>query len=363
MRRRTLLATAGIGLSAGCSGFLPDSEGTPTDETTDAPAPTPTDGSAPTPPTDPTVTSDTGTTDEPTATPHPRADEVIADARAHLAAAHETYVAFAGEDATSILDVTAAVDVSIGGVSNEVSAARSDLADAPGRANEPQQRTIEALGNVGTLLERGIRCQSELQNAEESLSYVLDRVYAEQLTRVPNRIDQLRSEQDLAREHFDVVAGETAAADVDAFEPITTATYEDKISQFEAELTAFEALPDPLLATWRGLRAFIDASNQYLGESYVDAGQRYPTAVTELQAAADGLAAIDRPDSLASRLEALTSVTSALAAASVDLQAAAEAGQEGRRDDREAAFAAAESHLRSSSVAVERLDTVQELLE
>jgi len=392
MRRRTLLATAGVLCAAGCSAFrietgteTGDSTDTATDTDGATPAPTegpptetPTQG-APDPTTDATDT-DTATateTEEPTETATPteaerEAARQLDRARSRLSTALTEYVAFAAEtdgsgeddgEGPTLLDVDASVSVTVADVTNPVSRARQALADVPEDASADQQATVEALRGVATFFDRGVRCQAELYDAYQNFVFVVDRLYAENTGGVPSEVASLRSETERAQEFFDTLAAETGADDTTAFEGLDEATYTGKVDQFEAELDAFPTIADALTAFRSALETFLDAVDDYESGSYRDPREEFPDAASDFRTAARTLGALDAPDSVADTVADLVSAAEALAPACDDLAAASRAGFTGSSSNREDRFEAAQEHLRSSDVAVENFDTVAELVE
>ena len=395
MRRRTLLATAGVLWSAGCSAFRIET-GTETGGSTDAATdtdgstPAPTDGpptesptrSAPeqtTEATDTDTATDTETeTATETATPSEAEREAtrqIDQARSRLSTASSEYVAFAAEtdgadsgsggdgEGPTLLDVDASVNVTVADVTNAVSRARQALDDVPEEASADQQATVEALRGVATFFDRGVRCQAELYDAYQDFVFVVDRFYAENTGGVPDEIANIRSETDRARGYFDTLAAETSADDTTAFEGLDETTYTGKIDQFEAELDAFPTIADALSAFRSALETFLDAVDDYESGSYRDPREEFPDAASDFRTAARTLSAFEAPGSVTDTVTDLVSAAEAFAPACDDLAAASRAGFTGDSSDREDRFEAAQEHLRSSDVVVENFDTVAELVE
>jgi hypothetical protein len=374
MRRRTLLATVGAGLAAGCSESIPLlDEDTPasTDSTPQTREPP---ESPPTETADPTAT-DAETTEEPTETETPnraerRGAEVIGNARDQLGDAYDAYVAFAdaggdGSEAgtATLLDVTVATEVTFSRVTGPVGEARSTLEELPRRASGEQYQASRRLRGVATVLDQGIRCQEDLRSAYEEFDFVVGRIYADNTGTVPNALGRMRTAQSAATEHLDAIESGSAVEDVGAFDRIDASTYEAKVDQLRRAASAFETLPDALAGVKRGLDAFRGAGQSYRNEQYLSAEREFETASSELRPASDTLAGVEAPSPMADVVTDLAGVTDALALAALDLETAADAGSRGEREGRETALADAKAHLRESDVAVERLDVVQRLLD
>jgi hypothetical protein len=375
MRRRTLLATVGAGLAAGCSESIPLLDGTEAPANTDS---TPQDGESPSesPPTETAeaTATDAEPTEEPTETETPnraerRGAEVIGTARGHLGDAYDAYVAFAtasrdsGGSQPTLLDVTVATEVTFSHVTGPVGKARSTLEELPRRASGEQIEASRRLRGVATFLDQGIRCQDDLRGAYEEFDYVLGRIYADSTGRVPNALGRIRTTRSAAAGHLDTIERETAVEDTDAFDRLTASAYEAKVDQLQRAVSAFEVLPDALANVKRGLDAFRSATQDYRNERYLSAEQTFPTAQKELRSASDTLGTLDAPEPMTDDITDLAVVTDALALAAVDLETAASAGSRGERQNRETALADARAHLRASDVAVARLEIVQRLLE
>lgn len=387
MRRRTLLTTAGVLVSAGCSA-LQGGDGTDTDAATDTDTQSETDTTAPTDTTtapsgtdtlsepapttgteSPTAT-DTETTTEPeeTATPSRAEREAAREldrARTKLSDALTEYVAFApsGTSDPTILSVDASVNVTIADVTNPVSEARSSLDRVTDRASSEQQATAEALRGVATFLDRGVRCQAKLYDAYQDFTFVVDRLYAENTGGVPDEIANIRDETADARGFFDTLTAESDASDTTAVDDLDEGTYADKVGQFEGELDAFPIVADGLGAFRRGLETFLEAAENYLGGDYREPRETFPEAADDFRTASQTLSALSAPPSIADTVADLVEVAEAIAPACDDLAEASRAGFTGDSSDREDAFEAAQAHLESSDVAVENFDTVEELVE
>lgn len=385
MRRRTLLATTGVLVTAGCSA-LRGGDGTDTDAATDTATGTGTDAptetqtpptstetlSEPAPTTDgtETTTTDAATETEPEETPTPtraerRAAREIDSARSKLSEALAEYVAFAhsSESEPTLLSVDASVNVTIADVTNPVSAARTALDEVPEQASSDQQATVDSLRGIATFLDRGVRCQATLYDAYEDFVFVVDRFYAENTGGVPDEIANIRAETADARGYFETLTAESDPSDTTAFDGLDEATYTDKVGQFRAELDAFPIISDGLTAFRRALETFLEAADDYLDGDYRDPREQFPEAADDFRTAKQTFTAINVPRSVAAPVANLVSISDALAPACDDLAAAARAGYTGDSSDREDAFAAAQAHLESSDVAVEKLDTVEELVD
>ena len=383
MRRRTLLATAGVLVSAGCSA-LQGGDGTDTATDTDTQSETdtaaPTDTTtapsgtdtlsepAPTIGTESPTATDTTTEPEETATPNRAEREAAREidrARTKLSEALTEYVAFApsGTSDPTILSVDASVNVTIADVTNPVSEARVSLDRVTDRASSEQQATVEALRGVATFLDRGVRCQAKLYDAYQDFTFVVDRLYAENTGGVPDEIANIRDETADARGFFDTLTAESDAGDTTAFDDLDEATYADKVGQFEAELDAFPTVADGLTAFRRGLETFLEAAENYLGGDYREPRETFPEAADDFRTASQTLSAVSAPPSIADTVADLVEVAEAIAPACDDLAEASRAGFTGDSSDREDAFEAAQAHLESSDVAVENFDTIEELVE
>jgi len=379
MRRRTLLATAGTMLFAGCGDIAEEvpvvgGDGTETGTTTTGP--TTTETSVPTETETETLTDTPTETETPTGTETPTetetptpsqaertAAEQITTARDFLSDALSAYVGFAEDEESTLLDVDASVDVTPSAVTQPVSDARTALDEVPDGANAEQETTVAQLRGVGTVLGQGVRCQADLYDAYEEFLFVVDRIYAESLAGVPDNIGQLRSERDRAQGFFDTLEADSGAADMTAFEDISESTYTDKVEQFRAELDAFSEIADAMTTFRRGMDALEEAISAYREENYRTAREEFPTADSELAAVSDRLLALEAPDSVAEKVSEIVTVTNVLANGSREMARASRAGFEGRSSDRRDAFEAAEAAFRESEFVVDTIDSVENLID
>ena len=369
MRRRTFLATAGALVSAGCSEVIPPPETTVTsgtDSTTDG-TPSdalPTDGSGPTPTgTDSTTDQQTETQTDTPSTPERDAAEGIETARESLADAVTAYQAFADADDATLLDVTAATKVSVSDVTGLASDARNALDKIETKANADQTDTIDRLRGVADFLTNGIRCQANLYNAHAKFTFVVGRIYAESFAQIPGQVSQMRDSRETATGHFETLQAATDQSDVQALDALSTDGYSEKVAQFERELTAFSTFAETSETITDGLEAFQDGNDEFTNDNYDDAAAKYDTAVEQFESAIDALNGLDTPESIAAEIADLVSVMDALASGSTTLAEAARAGDEYEWDTYDAKFEEGITELKSSQIAVNRFDSVSDVIE
>jgi hypothetical protein len=381
MRRRSLLATAGFVLLAGCGqgpGTGQDTTDGETTATTTTPPGTTTTGQQTTEtaqtetlsepqPTEQTTQTETATeTETETSTPSQAertATDRIETARGHLSDALDAYLAFLDAEDPSLLDVDASVRVTVSNVSNPVSQARSALNEVPQGANDHQQDTVDKLRGVAAFLNQGIRCQAELYDAYDEFQFVVERIYNENLAGVPDDIGRIRQEKDRASDFLDTLEADSDSSDVSAFEGISGSVYNRKVEQYGAEIDALTTLADAMTDFREGMDAFGDAVDAYEGRDYRDARELFPTADEEFGVASDTLSSMDTPESVADTVSELADVTRVLSNGSRDMARASRAGFEGRAGDRNDAFEAAEEDFQSNEIVVGRIDSVEELLD
>jgi hypothetical protein len=360
MRRRTLLATAGVLATAGCSEILPPPRETETDDNgTDA---TTTSDSLP----DEVGTTESATTTEQGPdTPSQVEQEtaaVIETARGHLRPAYEAYVGFAEAEDATLLDVTAATQVGVDRVTRNASEARSALDEAPEFAPEQQRETIEGLHGMAVFLGAGIRCQLDLHKTYQQFTFLIDEFYRERFVDVDVRITELRNRWDETATHFQRIRKETAPEHAAAFDPISESDYQEKFDQLERAVTGFDTLAD-VAETWpKGLQAFESATSNYYGENYRTAAEKWSTAATEIQAAHDDLTAMTAPESVIDLVAELRTVTDAVGTGAEKLAEAADLAAQVRWQDHKEPRDEGVAELQTSEVAVERIEPVSKLV-
>jgi hypothetical protein len=365
MRRRTILATVGALFSAGCSEIVPPPQTTVTDG---APGSATDETATGTVPTDTLQTTDgseqttDGPTDTATDTPSETEREVadaIETAHGHLTDSLSGYLAFAETSDPTLLDVTAATNVSVSNVTSPASDARQVLDGAPRYVDED----VERLSGVADFLTSAIRCQSNLEGAYSKFEFVHGRLYAQQFATLPDQLSQLRERRDTAERHLEALQSETERTDMQAFDPLSEDDYDRKVEQLQREVTAFDTLADTVETVVDGLEAFIDGNDDFTDEDYDSAAEFYATATQSFSTANDALTALDTPESLASTVSELVSVTNALATGAHDLADAASAADEYEWDTHDQEFESAVSQLRTSEVAVDQIDSVGEIIQ
>lgn len=382
MRRRSLLATAGLVLFAGCEqgpGTGTDTTDAETTATTTGQQGTSPPGAATTSPdaatetlsepqpTEQTTQTDTATETETETATRSRAERRAADqidtARGHLSDALSAYLTFVDAENPTLLDVDASVSVTISDVTAPISEARTALNEVPQGANEDQQATVDELRGVATFLDQGIRCQAQLYFAYDEFQFVVERIYNENLAGVPDDIGRIREKKDRASGFFETLQSDSDPSDFAAFEDISQNTYTRKVDQFDAEIAAFTTLADAMTAFRDGMDAFNEATDAYVSRNYRDARELFPTADEEFGVASDTLSSMDAPESVAGTVSELVDVTRVLSNGSQDMARASRAGFEGRTGDRNDAFEAAEEDFQSNEIVMNRIDSVEELLD
>jgi len=367
MRRRTFLATTGALLSAGCSEIVPPPGTTEASETTGSPSEAatgtpsdgvPTAGTTTDPGPDPTTDQPTETTTETPSEAERAVAEALSTARSLLSDSLAAYRAFADTDEPTLLDVTAATQVSVSDVTSLASDAREVLEEAPRYVDED----VQHLQGVADFLTTGIRCQSSLNSAYSRFEFVRGRVYAEDFASLTRQLDDLRDRRDNAGDFLETLQSETGRSDMQAFEPLSADDYDAKITQLQREVSAFGTLADALETMGSGLETFIDGNDEFTDDDYDDANELYATANQAFRTANEALTTLDTPNSLTDAVSELRSVTDALAAGTQDLVEAAAAGDEYEWETYDAEFADAVSELRASQVAVDEIDSVADII-
>lgn len=382
MRRRSLLATAGLVLFAGC-GQGPGTDttdGEPTATTTGQQGTSPPDSETTTTesptetlsdpqPTEQTTRTETDTaTETETATETPtqaerEATDQIETARGHLSDALSAYLSFVDVESPTLLDVDASVEVTVSDVTGPVSEARTALNEVPQGANADQQDIVDKLRGVAAFLDQGIRCQAQLYLAYDEWQFVIERIYNENLAGVGDDIGRMGDRKDNANGFLETLQSDSDSADVAAFDGISGSRYTQKVDQFEAEIDAFTTLVEAMRAFREGMDAFDEATDAYESRDYRDAREEFPTADEEFGVASDTLSSMDPPESLADQVSELTEVTRVLSNGSQDMARASRAGFEGRSGDRNEAFEAAEEDFESNEIVRERIDSVEQILD
>ncbi|MFB6180063.1 MAG: hypothetical protein ABEI77_10100 [Halorientalis sp.] len=371
MRRRTLLATAGVLFTAGCSEIIPPPQTTVTTRTNAANGTdeTPPPTSAPTTQADTTETPN-ATTDQPTQTSTDtptEAERVAAQAikggRRRLSESLDAYLSFAKVSDPTLLDVTAATQVGVSDVTKYAGKARTRLKDVPAGATPAQHTTADRLDAVAQFLTTGIRCQSSLNSAYSKFDYILGRIYAERFAALPGEIDQLRERRDNANQFLGTLQSETDRADMQAFDRISASQYDQKVTQLQREVTAFGTFADTSDTLTGGLSDFGEATSDFIDDDYGSARDLYSSANEQVESAIQTFEALDLPSSVTTEFSDLLSVLKALSAGSQHLTAAARAGHDYEWDTYDAEFKQGVSELQSSQVAVDRLDSVNTLVE
>jgi len=365
MRRRSLLVTAGTVLTSGCSSILPAPETTVEETTaaneTDGP---PTEGVPTGTATDRPTTTDAATEPDPgtPTTPQRTVAAAIKTARTDLSEAYSKYVDFAEGEDPGFLEVDAATTVQISAITNQTADATNALTELPAGKTDEQKQTIRQLRGVATLLGRGIQAQWNLKQAYDTVIFTKGRIYAESHTRVPNQVDELRARLSGATGYLETIRTDTTRSDAAALDALSPTVYDEKLAQFDQELTVVETLADALESFSDGLSVFAEGVDPYINDEWRTAEEKFSASTEDLGSANGAIAALSKPSSFDAVLTELETVTGAVVAGAEDLATAAEAARKYEWDRKDDHYSRAVDHFEGSDIVANDIDSIGRII-
>lgn len=389
MRRRHLLTVAGALLAAGCNTA---SDEPTTGTTTESPRPTPTESGTPTrteratdtrtrteTPTDTPTESPTETatesptetaTETPTETETPTPDPAVQEAATHIETAREklgealdAFLAFGGEDNDSLTVVDASTDdFSFPPVTNPVSDATDALDQIPDGATDEQEQTASDLREVGVFLDHAARAQMNMTRAFAAVETAREFYYDEAFDTVGNARQTMTDEVEEARDELATIEDNSGSDAIDSFDRLSQTDYIVKRDQLEREADTVAELESIFGTLIDAMRSFGTGINSYLGDTPRRSENDFREAENSFTDATDSLDSLSAAEPFRDGIDELLSVTEALEAGSVDLEAAAAAiirGDESEKNDREDD---ARAQFQSSEIASNQIEPVERFL-
>lgn len=209
---------------------------------------------------------------------NPRAERLIQQARGQLSSAIEAYTSFAGPDAT-LTDVNPTVsDFDAVDVTREVRPARRLLERASSSATMGQRTMIMALGQCASFLENAAMVDGKLADAYEDFEFAWDRLVAETYPQVEQARHRFQSDLDDAESAKDALERVTSMRMMAAFEEISAEMYRTKIRQFDLCLSTLDQFDGGLGHFRSALHKTDTAAGLSEDERYRSAANRLVTA-------------------------------------------------------------------------------------
>jgi hypothetical protein len=253
----------------------------------------------------------------------PRATKLMEDAMEGIKRTYETYVGFAGSDAT-LLDVDASIDSFDGPkIRRLAQEARASLEKATEYAPEGQKNIILSLVQVTIFLEELSRLREALRDAYGEFDYAVERLYAESTLRAKRtaiRMNEARSE---AQSLFEPLRKEIDPEAVSVYTPIGN-VYEEKIRQLRAEIDAFRNFNSAVKSAANGIDEFKTGVPRFYRREYEKALSPLRTAQFRFESARSSLAIVDESTGIQEKALEVEGVMSALRGAADGLHRAAE---------------------------------------
>lgn len=209
-----------------------------------------------------------------------RAADLIERARSQLRSAITTYTSQEGARAV-LTDVNAATaDFSALAVTREVNSAREILDMASGPATMGQRTIIMALGQCASFLEHAAQVDEALTEAYEEYEFMKGRVLSEQQPQARMARQRLRSRVDDAESAYEALERVTSMQMMAAMEEISAEMYRTKIRQLGNGIRTLEDFGEALERLKSAIRKTDVAADKYGDEQYRAAANRLVTAIS-----------------------------------------------------------------------------------
>jgi len=209
-----------------------------------------------------------------------RAAGLIERARSQLRTAITTYASQAGSRAV-LTDVNAATTgFSALPVTREVNAARDILDRASGPATMGQQTIIMALGQCASFLEHAAQVDEALTEAYEEYEFMRGRVLSEQQSQARMARQRLQSKVNDAESAYEALERVTSMQMMAAMEEISAEMYRTKIRQLGNGIRTLEDFGDALERLQSAIQETDVAAGKYGNDQYRAAANRLVTATS-----------------------------------------------------------------------------------
>ncbi|WP_380677865.1 hypothetical protein [Salinigranum sp. GCM10025319] len=253
-RSNDTLSTNGIGVA------------TATPEPTPTEAPTP-EAATQTPELPPTETSEPDEeTQTPTETPtqaEQRAQQQLSQTEQALIDIVDLYTRGYGSELT---DVTAS-STDFEGLSTNMQIAFADAQDdytsaVSLAANAEQRGTADRMQGCWQFLRQAIRTQEVVVEGYEHLDTIYDELERNNDSPAGLELDKLGTTRGRANRRYETLRNESTAEAASVIEPISIAEYENKLAQFEADITAYGDVEEPLRTIIDGVSWLSNAQSE-----------------------------------------------------------------------------------------------------
>ncbi|MFB6143206.1 MAG: hypothetical protein ABEJ30_07680 [Halorientalis sp.] len=216
---------------------------------------------------------------------NPRAADLIQRARDELSEAMDVYASYDGRNPT-ITDVNPTVErFNSGRVITELNQARQYLQRAEQFATMGQETMIMALGQCATFLENAAIAEEELNAAYDKFQFARERLFNGQYTQSTRARRRMRQHCREARTALRTMRETTEMAMMNAYDQISMEEYQGKLHQISTALDIFSSYKRGLRLLARGLRDIDTGATKYSNGNYSRAVDFISSALQDFRAA------------------------------------------------------------------------------
>jgi hypothetical protein len=332
-RRGFLIAL--FALLPGCTG----SDNNPATETAESTAPNTTTSASTTTPTESTTETPkkTETTGPDTTTGEQQAATHLSNADDYLGAAFDEYAAFAGSLNTTFVSVTAATtSFERSPVLSHLANAKEELATAEQYGTNAQSETVSQLRDVTEFLSKVAAAQEYLIEARLNLQAASDALADGEDSKLESHLNSVEARHKSVSDMVETIREETDAASATATAHASPDQYEQKLSQFDEELSTLSAFGTQLSTCVDALAPFREAVDHTLDGNDVAAWTDYGRAEYEFGTLQDAVAGMTPADAFQELYSTVECFVDAMVDGATHLESSANAGRDDDSDKKQA---------------------------
>jgi len=241
---------------------------------------------------------------------------------------------------TDIEGVRSVGDVGASTTAFDPKAVRKKLSKATEALDEAKQspdvdeQAIETLRTARKAIDNLVTCQVAVIDAYEQLDETIVNLFDEEFSTARSTLSRLELKGSQASDTLESFTRETAAADFEPVDGISSGAYSSKTNQFSTEITGFEEVHDPLSRFSDGLETFVDGVDEYVGKNYRTAERDLLTSLNGFEISSTNFIGVEKPNSYGDEINDVKRAANALRRGTDDLIKSCQAGKNHNSGDR-----------------------------
>lgn len=265
------------------------------------------------------------------------------------------------EDVDTVLDVDASVTAfDAEAVRERLSTATTRLDEAATRPDTDEE-TLDSLRAANEAIDELVATQVAVVDAYEQFDRAYTALFDEDFSTVKDALSKLELKRSQASTQVHLFEERTDPANFAPVDGFSERTYDVKVEQFTAEVTAFEDVHSPIEKFNDGLESFADGVERYVDSDYRGAEQKLLESLNGFEIASTSLLGVTTPSALNNKTETLRRSANALANGTDYLIESCKAGKNGNEGERQSEFRdAVDAYQRSGEA--NSLESYQQLV-